>query len=78
MAVMTLCSRFEIKTGIFFAPGDLRILVSCVTVCCKIFGGQMSILVMTTITGTLRARAMPRCSFDIPISPLLAATMSKQ
>ena len=38
----------------------------------------MSILVMTTMTGTFSARAMPRCSFDMPIRPLLAATMRRQ
>ena len=55
----------------------------------------MSILVITTITGTLRARAIPKCSLNlsqrlqhlschgvpyllIPISPLFAATMSRQ
>lgn len=38
----------------------------------------MSILVMTTITGTFSASAMPRCSLDIPIRPLFAATMRRQ
>ena len=64
-AVLMHCSRFLINIGIFFAPGDLRILVSWVTVCSKIFGGQISILVMTTMTGTLRASAIPRCSLLI-------------
>ena len=35
----------------------------------------MSTLVMQTTTGTLRARAMAKCSFDIPISPAFAPTM---
>lgn len=55
----------------------------------------MSILVITTMTGTFNARAIPRCSLYIrlapqlvdlkyhphllmPISPLFAATISKQ
>ncbi len=50
------------KMGILRAPGDLRMRVNWVMVCCRICGGQMSIFVMTTITGTFRARAMPRCS----------------
>ena len=30
----------------------------------------MSILVMTTMTGTLRAKAMPRCSLGVSVSHL--------
>ena len=63
-AVFMHSSRFLMKTGIFRAPGDFRILDSWVMVCSRICGGQMSILVMTTMTGTLSARAMPRCSLD--------------
>lgn len=55
-------SRFLMKMGILRAPGDFRMRVSWVMVCWRIWGGQMSILVITTITGTFRARAMPRCS----------------
>jgi hypothetical protein len=32
--------------------------------------------VMVTITGTLNARAIARCSLDIPINPAFAPTMS--
>ena len=55
-------SRFLMKMGILRAPGDLRMRVSWVMVCSRIWGGQMSILVITTITGTFRARAIPKCS----------------
>jgi hypothetical protein len=33
---------------------------------------------MTTMTGTFSARAIPKCSLLIPMSPLFAATMSRQ
>lgn len=36
--------------------------------------GHMSILVTTTNTGTLRARARPRCSLVIPTIPALLPT----
>ena len=55
-------SLFLMKIGILRAPGDLRIRVSWVMVCSRIWGGQMSILVITTITGTFKARAIPKCS----------------
>ena len=32
-------------------------------------------LVMHTATGTLRARAIAKCSLDIPINPAFAATI---
>lgn len=64
-AVFIVSSWFLMKIGIFLAPGDLSILVNWVMVCCKICGGQMSIFVITTITGTFNARAMPRCSLYI-------------
>lgn len=32
-------------------------------------------LVIHTTTGTLKARAMARCSFDIPINPAFAPTI---
>lgn len=32
-------------------------------------------MVIQTTTGTLKARAIARCSFDIPISPALAPTI---
>ncbi len=78
VAVLTASSRVRMKTGILRAPGLLRMRVICVTVCSRMWGGQMSILVTTTMTGTLSASAMPRCSLLMPISPLLAATMSRQ
>lgn len=62
VAVEMQSARLLTKIGILRAPGDLRILVSCVIVCWRIWGGQMSILVITTRTGTFKARAMPRCS----------------
>lgn len=34
-------------------------------VCCKICGGQISILVMTTMTGTFSASAIPKCSLEL-------------
>ena len=61
-AVFTQSSRFLMKIGFFCAPGDFRILVSCVTVWSSMCGGHISILVMMTITGTFSAKAMPRCS----------------
>ncbi len=61
-AVSIVSAWVWMKMGILRAPGDLRMRVSWVIVCARIWGGQMSILVMTTMTGTLRARAMPRCS----------------
>lgn len=62
VAVSMVSFLFLMKMGILRAPGDLRIRVSWVIVCSRIWGGQMSILVITTMTGTLSARAMPRCS----------------
>ena len=53
------------KTGILRQPGDLRTLISSFMVSWSTLGGHMSILVTTTNTGTLRARARPRCSVDI-------------
>jgi hypothetical protein len=38
----------------------------------------MSILVMTTITGTFNASAIPRCSLLMPMRPLFAATIRRQ
>ena len=61
-------------TGIFLQPGDLRIRFSSFIVSWRTFGGHMSILVTTTNTGTLRAKAKPRCSLVIPITPALAPT----
>ena len=49
-------------TGILRQPGDLRTRASSFMVSCRTLGGHMSILVTTTNTGTLRARASPRCS----------------
>ncbi len=49
-------------TGIFLQPGDFRMRTSSFIVSCRTLGGHMSILVTTTKTGTLRARARPRCS----------------
>jgi hypothetical protein len=39
---------------------------------CKTLGGHMSILVTTTKTGTLRAKARPKCSLVMPTIPALA------
>lgn len=77
VAVLTQSSRFFMNIGIFLAPWDFKIFESWVMVCSKIWGGHMSILVITTITGTLRARAMPKCSLDMPMRPLFAATINK-
>ena len=63
-------SRFLMKTGILRAPGDFRMRVSWVMVCWRIWGGQISILVITTITGTFRAKAMPKCSLNLSKSLL--------
>ena len=43
---------------------------------CKTLGGHISIFVTTTKTGTLKARANPRCSLVIPTMPALAPTIS--
>lgn len=59
------------RTGIFLQPGDFRILISSCIVSCRTLGGHMSILVTTTKTGTLRARASPRCSLVMPTIPAL-------
>ena len=40
--------------------------------------GHMSILVTTTNTGTLRARASPRCSLVMPTMPALLPTWGQQ
>lgn len=61
-AALTQSSRFLMNIGILRAPGDLRILVSCDIVCSLMFGGHISIFVMTHITGTFSASAIPRCS----------------
>lgn len=65
VAVVMTSAWVLTKRGILRAPGDFRILVSWVMVCWRMWGGQMSTLVMTTMTGTLRARAMPRCSLVV-------------
>lgn len=78
VAVLIHSSRLRMKVGIFLAPGLFMILVICAIVSSKMFGGQMSILVTTTMTGTLRARAIPRCSLLMPTRPLFAATISRQ
>jgi len=38
----------------------------------------MSILVIITMTGTLSANAIPRCSLLMPMRPLFAATIRRQ
>ena len=49
--------------------------LSCITLgACKISDHKHTFVIHTT-TGTLRARAMARCSFDIPINPALAPTI---
>ena len=68
--VMTSSSNCTI-TGIFLQPGDLSTLMSSFIVSWSTLGGHMSILVTTTKTGTLRARASPRCSLVIPTIPAL-------
>lgn len=40
----------------------------------RMLAGHMSILVTTTNTGTLRAKASPRCSLVIPTIPALLPT----
>ena len=59
--VMT-SSCVDTTTGIFRQPGDLRILMSSFMLSRRTLGGHMSILVTTTNTGTLSARAKPKCS----------------
>lgn len=71
--------------GIFLHPLDLRILVNWLMVDSRILAGHISILVTTLkvrkycfkpiMTGTLRARLSPRCSFVIPMMPALAPTI---
>ena len=58
MTSSCVCTR----TGILRQPGDLSTRASSFMVSCRTLGGHMSILVTTTKTGTLRARARPRCS----------------
>ena len=77
-AVFTASSLELMKIGIFLAPGDLRIARIWLSVVSSTFGGQISIFVITTMMGIFKARAMPRCSLDIPMRPLLAATISRQ
>lgn len=67
---LTFCTR----TGIFLQPGDLSTLCIIFSVSARTFSGHMSILVITTNTGTLSANASPRCSLVIPITPALAPT----
>lgn len=50
------------RTGIFRQPGDFRTRVRSFMVSCRTLGGHISIFVTTTNTGTLRAKARPRCS----------------
>ena len=74
VAETTTSSTDWTRTGIFLHPGDFKILCNICKVSWRMFGGHMSILVTTTNTGTPRARAKPRCSFVIPITPALAPT----
>lgn len=57
---------FLTKTGDFLQPGLRKILASCLTVVSSTLAGVLSILVMMTTTGTLRARDTDRCSLLIP------------
>ena len=59
--VMT-SSCVDTTTGILRQPGDFSILTSSFMVSWRMLAGHMSILVITTNTGTLSARAKPRCS----------------
>ena len=74
VADTTTSSMLCTSTGIFRQPGDLRSFCRILSVSCNTFGGHMSILVTTTKTGTLSARARPRCSLAMPITPALAPT----
>lgn len=67
-------SVFWTMTGIFRQPEDLRIFCRSLRVSCRTFGGHMSIFVTTTNTGTFRARARPKCSLVMPITPAFAPT----
>mmetsp|Transcript_9063 Transcript_9063/g.28675 ORF Transcript_9063/g.28675 Transcript_9063/m.28675 type:complete len:239 (-) Transcript_9063:1075-1791(-) len=62
--------------GILLAPGDLRMELSVLTVRLRMWSGAMSTLVTTTNTGILRASAIPRCSFVIRCTPMLAPSAS--
>lgn len=62
--------------GILRHPADFKILVSCLTVFSNTLGGHISILVMTTRTGTPSANDKPRCSLVMPTIPALEPIMS--
>jgi hypothetical protein len=64
--------------GILRQPGDFNILFNSFIVSWRTLGGHMSIFVTTTNTGTLRAKAKPRCSFVIPTIPALDPIISMQ
>ena len=55
--------------GFFLTPGFLRIACKVARVCLSTCSGQMSTLVTTKNTGTLRAKATPMCSLHIPTMP---------
>mmetsp|Transcript_43646 Transcript_43646/g.83287 ORF Transcript_43646/g.83287 Transcript_43646/m.83287 type:complete len:261 (+) Transcript_43646:579-1361(+) len=62
-------SRVRTITGSLATPGRLSTLCKQLTVCSSTCSLHMSILLTMMNAGTLRARAMPRCSLVIPTSP---------
>lgn len=68
-AVMASSSDL-IRNGTRLQPGDLRIFSSWETVLSIMNLRHMSTLVMTTNTGTPRARANPRCSLVVPATTI--------
>lgn len=65
-AAVIASSSDLIRNGTRLQPGDFSIFSSCETVLSIMNLLHMSILVMTTNTGTPSAKAKPRCSLVVP------------
>lgn len=77
-AAVIASSSDLIRNGTRLQPGDFSIFSSCETVLSIMNLLHMSILVMTTNTGTPSARAKPRCSLVVPAKRILKIWYLKQ